>query len=133
MAKKKKNKINGGFFQTTHELWDSKPFRELNVHARYLYTEFERKFNGNNGNNLKLTHKEARTLMSINTFTNARDQLIEKGFIDVYRRGGLWKQAAIYGFSNRWRKYGTSEFEKITIKGIAPPIAQITNKNRTRF
>jgi len=107
-----------------YEIWDSKAFRELTVPARYLYCEFLRKYNGNNAHNLKMTHKEvrARKFMAINTFTNARDQLIEHGFIDVISRGGLWKQAAIFGFSNRWREYGTSQFIKSDITQIRPSV-----------
>jgi hypothetical protein len=60
--------------------------------------------------------------MGINTFIKARNQLIEKGFIDVIQRGGLWKQPTIYGLSERWRKYTRSDFDKKDINKIFPPI-----------
>lgn len=46
-------------------------------------------------------------------FRNAIDRLIELGFIDVVKPGnGLMKgDCTIYGISERWRKYGTDEFE----------------------
>jgi len=124
MTKKKNKKIDGGFLLVEWELWDSKPFRELTPHARNLYCEFKRRYNGINANNLKLSQTEvkAKNIMAVNTFINARNQLIEKGFIDVIRRGGLEKQSAIFRLSYRWKKYGTPEFEKRNINEIFPPI-----------
>jgi len=60
--------------------------------------------------------------MAINTFINDRKLLIERGFIDVTKRGGLEKQRMIYGLSERWRKYGTKDFEKKKIEDVLPKI-----------
>lgn len=45
-------------------------------------------------------------------FTRAIDMLIEKGFIDIIKSGALLKESTIYGLSDRWQKYGTSEFKE---------------------
>lgn len=126
--RKKSNKINGKFSVIEHEVTKSKAFQELKIHAKWLYVEFKLRFKGDNKYNIKFTQTEARDIMGINTFIKARNQLIEKGFIDVIRRGGLWKQPAIFGLSERWRKYGTTEFKKVEIEKIFPPIFKTTFK-----
>jgi hypothetical protein len=46
-------------------------------------------------------------------FGRAIRELVEKGFIDVIRLGsGLQGDPSLYYFSDRWRKYGTPDFEK---------------------
>ncbi len=122
-VKRKKSKTNNGpFVKLDNEIIDSKPFQELTIHAKWLYVEFKKRYNGKNKYNISLTQKESKAIMAINTFNKSRNQLIEKGFIDLIRRGGLWKQCSIFALSERWRKYGTPEFEKINIKDILPPI-----------
>jgi hypothetical protein len=122
IPKKNKNKINGPFLLVEHTYWDSKAFRDLSPHARNLYCEFKRRFNGENAYNLQMPEGELKEkkIMSISAFRNARDQLIEKGFIDIRQRGGLWKQATIFMLSERWRKYGKPDFEKKTIDDYPP-------------
>ncbi|ARN56517.1 hypothetical protein [Sedimentisphaera salicampi] len=44
-------------------------------------------------------------------FKNAIDHLEELGFINIERGGGLEGNCNSFWISERWRKYGTSEFE----------------------
>jgi len=49
--------------------------------------------------------------LTIPRFRRGIEELFEYGFLDSIRRGGTrWRQKALYGLSQRWRKYGTDEF-----------------------
>ncbi|MBA7642833.1 hypothetical protein ES703_50542 [subsurface metagenome] len=124
MSKKKKNrnKIDGSYSVIEHNLANSEAFKDLNIHTKWLYMEFKFRFHGDNRKHITLTYKEAIKFMSINTFIKSRNKLIERGFIDVIERGGLEKQPAIYGLSDRWKGYGTKDFVKVDIKKILPKI-----------
>jgi hypothetical protein len=133
-GKRKNNKTNNGpFAKLDHEIAQSKSFQELTVHAKWLYVEFLLRYNGKNKYNISFTQKEAEKIMSTKAFKKARNQLIERGFIDLIRRGGLWKQCSIFALSDRWRKYGTPEFEKVNIKDILPPIYKHKFSNGHEF
>ena len=120
--KKKKFKYEGRFAGITHKQRESEAFDGLTIHAKWLYLEFRFKYNGENEHNIIFTIKEAKKIMSESTFRKARNQLIERGFIDIIKRGGLEKQPTIYGLSDRWKKYGTKEFIKVDLKKIFPRI-----------
>ena len=122
MSKKKKNrnKIDGNWSYIEHNILNSEAWKGLKAHTKWLYFEFKIRWYTDNTRNITLTYKEAIKIMSINTFIKDRNKLIERGFIDIVERGGLEKQPAIYGLSNRWKKYGTKDFVKIEIKDILP-------------
>ena len=66
----------------------------------------------NNGE-IIFTYEEAKVMYGIShsRFNRAIDDLVAKGFIDIGQTGmGLHKMATGYAISERWRKYGTSEF-----------------------
>ena len=133
MIKKKKNKIDGSFTTLEDNLMESNAFKDLSIHAKWLYMEFGYRFHGSNRKHIILTYKEAKNIMAIDTFIKARDRLIERGIIDVIKRGGLEKQPAIYGLSDRWKKYGTKDFIKIDIKDILPKIYNKKFKKGHKF
>ena len=67
----------------------------------------------NNGE-ITFTYKEAEEKYSISygAFRDAIDELGEKGFIDIAESGaGLYKSANLYAISERWKLYGTLEYE----------------------
>lgn len=123
--KKNRNKIDGSYSVIEHNITNSKVWKGLKAHAKWLYMEFKLRFHGDNREHIIFTYNEAIKIMSINTFIRARNQLIERGFIDVIKRGGLENQPAIYGLSDRWKKYGTKDFVKVEIKDILPKIYKI--------
>ena len=67
----------------------------------------------NNGE-IVYTYSEAGALgMSNSVFKRAIDSLIEHGFIDIEESGvGIYKYATKYWISERWRQWGTPNFEK---------------------
>ncbi len=67
----------------------------------------------NNGE-IEFTYIEAKKEYGISNgaFRDAIDELIEKGFIDITATGmGVHKVKNLYSISDRWRLYGTSEYE----------------------
>lgn len=124
MSKKKKNKIDGNFAVIEHNLANSEAFKSLSIHTKWLYMEFKLRFYGNNRKRIILIKEEAIKIMAYNTFKESRKQLIERGIIDVIKRGGLEKQPAIYGLSDRWKKYGTKDFVKVELKDILPKVCK---------
>lgn len=65
-----------------------------------------------NARDLRLTYAEARQRgLSGGQFKRARDQLVRVGFIDIIEAGGgMEGNAAKYGESERWRRYGAPDF-----------------------
>ena len=118
MSKKKKNKFDGSFTGIEHNLINSEAFKNLSVYTKWLYFEFKFRFYGDNKRHIIFAYQEAKKVMSINTFIKCRNKLIENGLIDIVKRGGFYNQPAIYGLSDRWKKYGTKDFVKIDIRKI---------------
>ena len=133
MSKNKKNKIDGSYAQIEFKLIESKAFNDLSIHAKWLYVEFRHRFYGTNQYKIIFPYQEAKNIMAINTFIKARNLLIERGLIDIVKRGGLEKQPMIYGLSERWRKYGTKDFDKKDIKDILPKIFKTKFKEGHKF
>ena len=131
--KKNKNKFDGQFAGIEFKMMKSEAFKNLNIHTKWLYMEFKYRFYGDNKYHIILPYREAKNIMSINTFIKCRNSLIENGFIDIIKRGGLEKQSMIYGLSDRWKKYGTKDFIKVDIKDILPEIYKTKFKKGHKF
>ncbi len=135
MQKKKKNrsKFEGQFTGIEHKIMKSEAWEGLKASTKWLYFEFKYRFYGDNAHRIIFTSKEARKIMYEKGFVKARNQLIERGFIDVIKRGGLEKQPNIYGISDRWKKFGTKDFIKVDIKKIFPRIFKKRFKRGHKF
>ena len=131
--KKNKNKFEGPFVGIEYKILKSEAFKDLSVHAKWLYFEFKYRFYGDNEHRIIFTYQEAKKIMAIETFIKARNQLIEVGIIDIIKRGGLEKQPMIYGLSDRWRKFGTKDFIEIDIKKVLPKIFKKKFKKGHKF
>lgn len=67
----------------------------------------------NNGE-IEFTYKEAQSRWGISSssFKRAIAELVNKGFIDIAETGmGVHKVKNLYAISNRWKDYGTPDFE----------------------
>lgn len=133
MAKKKRNKIDGTFAVLEENLANSKAFEGLSIHTKWLYMEFKLRFHGDNARRIILTKEEAEKIMAYKTFKESRNKLIERGIIDLIHPGGLEKQPAIYGLSNRWKKYGTKDFVEKNPKDIWPRIVKRGFKKGNKY
>ncbi len=125
---KKRSKIDGGFTALENKLTDSIPWKDLSIHGRYLYFEIKKKWAGRDRTHIVFTHKEAREFMAENTFRKARNKLIEKGFIDMVNRGGLWGQEAVFALSDRWKKWGKKDFKEVNMGRLFPKSSHFFKK-----
>ena len=88
----------------------SDAWSNLDPYAITVFIHIAIKFRGNNKNNLSLTYAEAKWLMGTHRFKKSIDMLVEFGFIDIVRSGGVWKRCNIYALSDRWMLFGTDKF-----------------------
>ncbi len=117
---------NNGFF-IDYELYRSNAFKDLKPISVWVLLEFftKRQLKKNSSgcwaciNNGKIIfpYREAKNKLGLHSaqFTRAIDNLMEVGFIDLTHSGngsGSQKDPSLYAISERWRKYGTSDFEK---------------------
>lgn len=67
-----------------------------------------------NNDEIEFTYLEADSKwgISASVFRNAIDELRNKGFLDIAESGaGLYKSKNKYTLSERWRRYGTPDYE----------------------
>lgn len=138
-------RVTGVWFE--REIFESKAFQKLPATAIRIYLAFLTKrrmrkstYGGrkewgivNNGE-IEFTYKEAEAKHGIKqgAFRENRDRLIKFGLIDIAQSGaGLYKSKTLYAISERWRKYGTPEFEEIERKKDPRHVGyQARNKKR---
>lgn len=110
----KKKKMAGPFYALYHRMIDSVAWQSLSPTSTKVFIQLMRKHNGNNGKDLSLTYSEMKGIVAPATLSKCITELVEHGFIDVIRQGGLQKQCNIFGQSERWKAFGTDTFEHRT-------------------
>lgn len=117
----KGNRIHGGFVAITYEMINSKAFKKLSGSALKALILCMRKVKTNHPIerfkfHFALTYPEARKQGLWDTSFHRGLKLLQQlGFIDFVLPGGkvgFQKKASLYRLSQRWKKYGTSEFEE---------------------
>lgn len=103
------------FVQLPYAMIRSQAWGNLSGNAVKVYLRLRLKFNGSNPHDLSLTYNEMKGILSPATTRKCFIELVETGFIDLVRQGGLHKQCNIFGLSSRWQRYGTQEFEHRTL------------------
>ena len=123
-----KSSIKGKNIWIERDLLRSKAYHALNKPTSYkvlaifwtkrqfakLKRSDKQQWNIINNGQIEFTFLEAERDYGISTgaFRNAIDELREKGFIDIAATGqGVFKVTNLYSISDRWRKYGTDEYE----------------------
>ena len=122
----KKNKSN--IFVFDKDVARSKAYRSLKLTASFIvYNEFlmrrvivyitqkrgkKAPVIINNGE-IEFTYSEAEKIgISRPRFERALTELVEKGFIDITHSGGGYDgDKSLYKIGDRWRKFGTQDFE----------------------
>ena len=120
---KKKWKLNRKVW-IEPDMMESGPFRSLSKTQLLVLLRFRQKITWSGGgkrrvyecDNLVFTYAEAEYLgISRSTFHRSIKALVEKGFIDIEHQGGAYgRDYSRYALSNRWKKYGTEGFEKVS-------------------
>ena len=108
---KRKKRIDF-FYMLTKKMMDSKAWAKLDSYDKEIFIHIAIKYTGKNKKDLSLTYKEAKQLQSEHRFKKSIDHLVKYGFIDIIKSGGVWRKCNIYGLSERWRGYGTSNFKE---------------------
>lgn len=111
----------GKFTKICNDMMDSPAWKALTRSQRYLYLELKRKYTAkyadgrllsDNADNISMPAAEAKELYSdLRTFRADIDSLIEYGFINLIESGWTTRTANIYGFSDRWKRYGQVDYE----------------------
>lgn len=145
MAKSKKLKFPTNFdFESTNQRYDftkickdmqrSPAWKSLNLRQRGLYLELKFKFTANpktlstNADNISFTTTEAKEVYGdLRTFRGDVDALINAGLIKQIISGVPTMSANIYGFSDKWKDYGTKNFF------IPERDKRYTRKSRTKI
>lgn len=105
------------FTKICRDMQHSKAWKELNLRQHGLYLHLKSKFTVNkqtldtNKDNISIPTAEAKTLYGdLRTFRDDIDNLIKLGFIRQIVSGVPTLNASIYGFSDKWKYYGTENF-----------------------
>jgi len=119
----------GKFIKICEDMMDSPAWKALNRSQRYLYIELKRKYtartvNGvvaeDNSRNISLPKAEALTLYSnLQTFRGDIDCLIAVGLIDLVQSGWNTRSVNIYGFSERWKRYGLCHMGRVSVRRLS--------------
>lgn len=116
------------FVMLTYELLDSAAFKALPPSAGKLLPYCLRKVKEPYGSpksystdfNFSYTEAAAKGFAS-DTFSRSLHALIENGFINLIKKGGLRgfkKSNSLYRLSDRWRKYDTPDFVQQDYKNL---------------
>jgi hypothetical protein len=97
------------FVQLFHNILDSPAWLSLTHSARTAYIHILKDFNGHNNGQLKLTYSQAGRLMNRQTFGRSIKLLIDRGFIEVTKHGGLNNRCAEYRYIEKWRNWKPSD------------------------
>ncbi|MFH1328462.1 MAG: hypothetical protein ABIH76_06445 [Candidatus Bathyarchaeota archaeon] len=100
----KKNKFKGDYFiQLKWDFYDSKEWRSLQWYSKILYLRMKRKYNPSKSEQFTVSYREMQDEMSQPTVCKAIRELHKVGFIEVIKKGGLFRKRNYYMFSYRWK------------------------------
>ena len=89
------------YFRMGATLMASEQMRSLSPSAFKIYCYMRLESAGNRS--FKFPHAKYRSYMSKPTFLKAKQELIDKGFIDVVQNNKNLRKSNIYAFSDRWK------------------------------
>ena len=130
MSRRRPKKKLEPFYMLTEKMMHSEAWKQLDPYAMSAFIHIAIKYKGNNKDDLSLTYAEAKWLMGSHRFKKSIDMLVEFGFIDIIRSGGVWKQCNIFALSERWRLFGTDKFvqgKKVVVDSNFNPMGLSVN------
>ncbi|MDY5576137.1 MAG: hypothetical protein SPF70_01465 [Lachnospiraceae bacterium] len=89
------------YFRMGATLMASEQMRSLSPSAFKIYCYMRLESGGSRS--FKFPHAKYRSYMSKPTFLKAKQELIDKGFIDVVQNNKNLRKSNIYAFSDRWK------------------------------
>ena len=110
----------GKFTKVCDDMMQSSAWASLSLRQRGLYLELKSKYTqkvsggqiiSDNADDISMPKSEAQKLYSeLRTFRKDMDALIDRGFLRMVHCGFNTRTVNIYGFSDRWKDYGTQSF-----------------------
>ncbi len=102
MAKKQPQDKADRYFQLHHYMLKTDAWRALSVPARAVYVQIGSRYNGSNNGKLSCSVRAAATECNLanNTANRAFRELVDLGFIEETRHGGLSRKTRI---ASEWR------------------------------
>ena len=107
---------NGAFTKISNDMIKSKAWKKLSLRQQGLYLHLKTKFTkyknqDTNVDDISIPKSEASTLYGdLKTFRKDIDVLIDTGFIRQIKSGWNTRTENIYGFSDKWKLFGTDSF-----------------------
>jgi hypothetical protein len=130
------------------EMMESEVYRSLSGKAMWVVQRFHQKMNWEKkkmpGSGTKLNFYEKGGLVftydeafhfgiSRSRFHTIIKKLVEKGFIEVeHQGGGRGRDYSRYRLSDRWRKWGTPEFEEVTKKRVLQAGLDVQSRKKVK-
>jgi hypothetical protein len=130
------------------EMMESEAFRSLSSKAMWVLLRFfqkrtwseirqgGRKITVYENSGLTFTYPEANHFgISDSQFYRSIKALIERGFLDPEHRGGSFGQGRDYSrfrLSERWRKWGTPDFEKKSFQRLLPKGLDVQSRKKSK-
>jgi len=130
------------------EMMESEVYRSLSGKAMWVVQRFhqkmpweERKVPGSSRkeriylkDNLAFTYDEAIHFgISRSRFHTIIKELVAKGFIDIDYQGGCYgRDYSRYRLSDRWRRWGTPEFKKVTKKRVLQAGLDVQSRKKAK-
>lgn len=95
------NGIEKRYFRLGASIMASEAMLSLSSSAFRVYCHMRIESGGKRS--FKFPYSKYKIFMARPTFVKARDELVEKGFIDVIQNNKNLRKANIYAFSERWK------------------------------
>lgn len=104
--KKSRRKDAELFVKLEFELLNSAAWTAMTCEAQWVYIELKKQFNFNSGgfDHLILPYSKVKWRMSNKTFFKKIAELVEYGFIECVKRGGIMKQPNVYALREKWKE-----------------------------
>lgn len=106
----------GAFTKICKDMMNSLAWQKLNLRQRGLYLTMKKKFTkykdqSTNVDDISMPTNELKQFYGdMRTFRKDIDTLIEYGFVKCIAIGWNTRTCNIYGFSDKWKLYGTDKF-----------------------
>jgi hypothetical protein len=102
MARKQDKERNDRYFQLHHYMLKTDAWKALSAPARAIYIQIGGRYNGANNGKLAFSVRDAAAEcnLAVNTAMRALHELVDLGFIEETRHGGLSKKTRI---ASEWR------------------------------
>lgn len=112
-------KEHENYIRLAHSMIDSQSWQDLNHTSRTLYTELKRRYDGGNGQDIKLTYGYLvkRKLIDRKSIAGCMNDLIKHGFIKIITEGRQARQCNVYGLHDGWKTFPRNEYKLLTPAG----------------